>query len=356
MSNLVAPHLPPQSCNIEHHRKWQRIKILLAAAVFGLVAGMAGASMILGWIWPGFGGGDTWIMSRSVSSVSHDLLDDRVRVELEDRIGVVYRDLSTASGLSYLSQDKKIGEAFFVSSDGWMALYYPAYDGAYKNWRVFLKNGSSFNVQKVLRDSNSNLVYLKIAPSDQGAQFKVMNFGDSVKPLEDLFILNSNSWRHSSVISKTNHAFHLPHLDSAPSTAIEVNDNFEAGDIVVSTQGKMIGVISDSRFVLPSQYISGILPSILSAQKITYRTLGVQGWFSEEQPIIINNERTYGFAVARIFLDSSNLKAGDVILEIDGVVADSDNLWYNIIGNQSVKLKVLRKGKIIEINQDIKEI
>ncbi len=355
MSNISAPHLPVQSCNIEDHRKWQRIKILLAAAVFGLVAGMTGASIMLGWIWPGYGGGDTWIMSRSVSSVSRDLLSDQVRAELEDRIGIVYHDLSIASGLNYLSQDKKIGEAFFVSSDGWMALYYPGYDGTYKNWRVFLKNGTSYNVQKVLRDTNSNLVYLKIISTEQGAQFKVMSFGD-VKPQADLFVFNGSNWRHSLVVNKIDHSFHLPHIDSAPSTAIEINDNFEVGDIAINTQGKMIGVISEGRFVLPSQYISGILPGILSAQKITYRTLGTQGWFSDEQPIIINNERIFGYAVARIFLDSSKLKAGDVILEINGLVADSDNLWYNIIGNQSVKLKVLRKGKIIEINQDIKQI
>lgn len=351
----VPPHLPPPVCNIEDHRKWQRIKILLVSVVFGLLAGASGASMLLGWVWPGFGGGDVWISSSSVTNTSRDLLDTRARAELEDRIASVYRDISGTAGLSYLSPDKKIGEAIFVSSDGWLTLYYPNYNGDYKNWRVLLNNGHSFTVQKVLKDTNSNLVYLKITSDQFGAQFKVVNFGDEAKQLEDVYVYSHNSWHHTWITNKIAQSFHLPHLDSAPSTVVELNESFEAGDLVVGTQGKIVGLVSGGRYVLPGQYIANILPGILGMQKVTYRTLGTYGWFSAEQPIIVKNELTAGYAVARVFLDTSNLKAGDVVLEVNGQIADSDNLWYNIISNQNLKLKVLRKGKIIEFTQDVLE-
>ncbi|MFA6547459.1 MAG: S1C family serine protease [Candidatus Magasanikbacteria bacterium] len=351
--SIIPPHLPPPVCNIQDHHRWQRIKILLVAVVFGLLAGVTGASMLLGWIWPGFGGGNTWIMSSSVNNVSRDLLDAPTVAMLNDRVGSVYRDLSGVSGLSFLSPDKKIGDAVFVSSDGWLVLYYPNYSGDYKNWRVLLNSGHSFTVQKVLKDSNSNLVYLKINPEQAGSQFKVVNFSEDVKQLEDVYVYNNNTWHHTLVANKTAQSFHVPHLDSAPSTVIELSESFNEGDLAVDLQGKVVGMVSGGKYVLPSQYISNVLPGVLGTQKVTYRTLGTYGWFSEQQPIIVKNELIAGYAVSRVFLDNSKLKAGDIILEVSGQVVGSDNLWYNINNNQNLKLKVLRKGKIVEFTQDV---
>jgi len=354
MSN-IPPHLPAPVCNVGDYRKWQRIKMILAATVFGLMAGVTGASIVLGWVWPGFAGGDTWILSRNVSDFTRESIEDRVRIELDDRIGSVYRELSATAGVNYLNKDKKIGEAFFISSDGWMALYYPAFDGSYKNWRVLLKNGSSFVVQKVVRDVNSNLVYLKISPINQSAQFKVVNFGDSVNINEDIFVYNNSSWHHTWVVNKISKAAIVPHLDSAPTLTYEIGNGFNAGNLAVNSQGKVVGVVTQDQYVLPSSYVVGILPSILSVQKVVYPSLGVYGWFSEEQPIIIKNESTVGFVVTRV-MSGSNLKLGDVVLEINGTVVNAGNLWYNIISNQTVKLKVLRKGVVIELEQIIKQI
>jgi len=352
----MPPHLPAPSCNIENHHKWQRIKILLVAVFFGLLSGITGASMFFGWIWPGIGGGDALIGSRNISSVSHDSLEDRVRAELDDRVATVYRDLSNVNGVSYLSADKKIGQAVFVSSDGWMVFYYPNFDGSYRNWRVLLKNGSSLPVAKAIKDGNSNLVYFKISPTDVSAQFKVINFVDSLKSQQDVFVLDGNTWRHSIVIDEIANSFHLPHLDSAPSLVAELSDSFSAGNLAVDSQGKLLGVVTSDGYVLPSYYLSGILPTVLSGQKIIYPTLGIYGWFSQEQPILIKNEKISGFIVTRIFSSDNNLRVGDVIEEINGQVADANNLWYNIIGNKTVKLKVWRKDKIIEIVQTIKQI
>ncbi len=349
------PHLPPAACSIDQHRQWERIKLISIAVFFGLLAGITGASVILGWVWPGLGGGDSWILSRNIDTATREVLSDQVRVELEDRVGVVYRDLSSAAGFDYLNQDKKIGEAFVVSSDGWLVMYNFDFDNNFKNWRVLLKNGNAYNVQKVLRDTNSNLVYLKISSTDVGAQFKVMSFGDDVKNQSDVFVFNHGIWKRAIVLGKIARAFRPIHLDSAPSQAYELNQNFAAGDIVATAQGKIVGVVSIDNYVLPGQYFTNVLPGVLSMQKVAYRSLGAYGWFSEEQPIVYNDGKISGFAVTKIFGDSQ-LRVGDVILEINGQIVTPDNLWYNVINNQSVKLKVLRKDKNIEVVQIIKQI
>ena len=68
MPNLYPPHLPPPSCNLETHRRLRRLKILGAATFFGLIAGLTGASMMIAWIWPGYGGGDLWVVTEQTRS------------------------------------------------------------------------------------------------------------------------------------------------------------------------------------------------------------------------------------------------------------------------------------------------
>ncbi len=351
----VPPHIPSPSCNISAHKRWQNIKVLLLAVIFGLFAGFTGAAIMLGWIWPNLGGGENLIGVSDSAISAHDTLLDNVRSESEDRLGLVYRDVSASAGLNFLSADKKIGEAVFISSDGWMALYYPNFDGSYKNWKVLLKNGAYLGVQKVLYDHYTNLVYLKVSALSVGAQFKVANFNDQIKSGQDLFVHTSVNWRHTFFNDYSAQAFVYPHLDTAPSAVLKLNDNFEIGSWVIDGSGKFVGVVISGNNVLPNNYLTTILPTVLSNQKIIYRTLGVNGWFSLEQPIVVGSERLNGFAVAKIFT-AKELRVGDIIIQINGQLVSPDNLWYNIINNQSVKLQVWRKGKLIELVETTKQI
>lgn len=351
----VPPHIPSPSCNISAHKRWQNIKVLLLAVFFGLFSGFTGAAIMLGWIWPNLGGSESWIGVSDSSISAHDVLTDNVRSESEDRLGAVYRDVSVSAGLNFLSADKKIGEAVFISSDGWMALYYPNFDGNYKNWKVLLKNGAYLGVQKVLHDNYTNFIYLKVSATSAGAQFKVANFNNQIKSGQDLFAHTSVNWKHTFFSDYSAQAFVYPHLDTAPSVVLKLNDSFDSGSWVVDSSGKFVGVITGGNNVLPNNYITTILPTVLSAQKIVYRTLGVNGWFSLEQPIVAGSERLNGFAVAKV-LSAKELRVGDVILQVNGQLVSPDSLWYNIINNQSVKLQVWRKGKLIEIVENIKQI
>ena len=353
----IPPHIPAPSCDISAHKNWQNIKVILTAVLFGLFAGFTGAAIMLGWVWPNLNIGVNLTSTSGSTFSTRDNLADSVRAESEDRLGVVYRDLTTinTNGLSYLSNDKKIGEAVFISSDGWMALYMPNFDGNYKNWHVSLKNGSVYSVQKALRDSYSNIVFLKISSTQAGAQFKVANFNDELKKQEDLFVHSTVSWKHTFFVDYLNQAFVSPHLDSAPSVFVKTNDAFEKGDWVVDATGKFVGVVSDGALILPSRYISIVLPTVLSDQKINYRTLGVTGWFSTEQPIVVNNENLSGFVVAKV-ISATQLKVGDVIVQVNNQVVSMDSLWYNVTNSQSLKLQVWRKGKLIDLLETIKQI
>lgn len=339
---MHPPHLPPKTSNIEIHRLWQRLKILLAIVVFSLIAGMSGASMMLGWIWPRFAEGDSWITSYARQGLSRAQLEDRIREEVSSRIVTVHKGLSSLNGTNYLN--KKIGNGIMLSSDGWLALYQPNYDGNYKNIYVVTGDGRVWQPEKALLDKYSGILYVKIKDD----QFKVAGFNDENSVLDEVFIFHNSYWYHGSALYPSLN-YQIPHLDSAPLLSYSLNGSFNAGEVAINNQGRVVGFVTEKNLLLPSFYITRILPKVLSRQAPSYPSLGVDGWFGDEQTIISGKAKVQGFMVTNVWSASSLLRRGDVLLEINGRVVTPANLWYTINNSQTVNAKILRGGKILEL-------
>lgn len=349
------PHLPAPACEIKSHHNLQRIKLILAAAVFGLVAGISGASMVVGWIWPSLGNGDIYLESYNYTLLSRNQLSESLQVEAQQRVAQVYKDVSDSSGISYLSEQKRLGTAIIVTSDGWLTIYLPNYDGIYKNWRVLLYNGTVYSVKQVVRDLRSNYVYLKL-DTHADAQFKVVTFADNVKAGDDVYAYSSGVWKRNIVQDKVYKPLTAVHLDTAANYGFLLANPVVTGAVVLNNQGRVAGVIAENGLLITGEQVNRVLPYILRAQKATYLSLGVEGWYSEENPILNKTEKINGFAVARVLSKISKLRVGDIILEINGQVVNSETMWYNISGNNSVKVKILRKGKMVELETSVVEL
>lgn len=352
---VIPPHLPPPSCSIKGHHQWQRLKILSAAALFGLVAGVSGASMVLGWIWPGYGGGDIWSVSVNRSAFSRGQLEERTRLEMSERIVAVYGVASGNGGASYFNPKDKLADAVMVSSDGWLAMYFSMVRSDYKNWRALLPDGSVYGLSKVLPDRYSGLVYLKLAPSATaagGRQFKVASFAEKITPLDEIFAYQDQNWRYGWVQYPVWSTTGRAHLDSVSDLSYALNGPFSPGAVVIGAGGRVAGFVNSEGALLPNFYLTRILPGVLSRQVISYPSLGVEGWNSSEQAVVIGNEKISGFVVSRVWSSAGKLLRGDVILEINGYVATADNLWYNL-SNRSVHLKVWRNGKVMEFESKV---
>ena len=339
---MLPPHLPPKSCDIENHHRWRRLKILLVAVAFGLIAGMSGASVMLGWIWPRFADGEAWITSYTRPSLSRAQLENHVRAEISTRIAAVYKGVAGAGGVSYLN--KKIGDGIIVSSDGWLAMYAPNYDGSYRNMQVMTSDGKVEPPSSALFDKYSGVLFLKI----KDRQFKVVSFTDNVLASDDLFVFQDSYWYHGFILYPF-FGGQVPHFDSAPLQFYSLSGSFGAGKVAINNQGRVAGFVTEKNLLLPSFYVARILPDILSRQIVSYPSLGADGWFSDEQPIVFNKEKIKGFYVASVWSPASALRKGDVLLAVNGRVVAPDNLWYIINDNQSVDAKVLRGGKEIQL-------
>jgi hypothetical protein len=337
--------------------------MIFGVVFLGLFAGLTGGIMALGWIWPNYGGGDTWIVSQTRIDTSRVSLEEIVRKESADKIFAVYSNYSTLEGMNYLADEHKISDAVVVGSDGWLAMRLqqkpPVFYSA--RWRAISSGGTIYKVEKHLFDPYAKVSYIKISLLENGtegpgqamAQFKVANFEDTTGPFDEVFVFEKGEWRYSRVGYTT--MIESPvsgRLDSAPWRLYGLDGNYSDGSIVINRKGRVVGFVSGANRFAPSSYLSGILSSVLSKEKIEYPSFGVMGWFSVEQPVYDKKGQAQGFAVAGIWNKNSKLRKGDVIIEINGQIVRDEKLWYNI-GAEEVKLTVLRSGKIIELTNAV---
>ncbi len=354
----ISPHLPSPVCNIVNHKKWLRLKLIAAAAAFGLLAGVSGAAIMIGWIWTGYGGGDVWIVSQGRPAMPRAQLEEKIKREISERIIYVYNGLAGAGGVGYFDAQAKVGEAIMISSDGWAALSLPEWNGNYRGWRALSADGAVYEISKGLRDRHAGVAYLKVSPlkagDSPGSQFKVVSFADDIRPGDEVFVFRQGSWQDNAIGPKIYSPRQAVHLDTAPSALYALRDAAPAGSIVINNQGRIVGLAGKDGLLLPAVYLTNIMPGVLSAQKIIYRSLGVDGWSSEEQPLVVNHERISGFIVQRAWGQGTLLRRGDIILEINGQIAAADKLWYNM-KNETARLKVWRNGKALEMESKVLE-
>lgn len=324
------------------------MKILGIVVVFGILAGMSGSAMMLGWIWPSVEP-SAWVSQYTRPGFSKDQLEDRVASEAVSKILSVHRGTIGSGAVNSLS--KKIGDALVIGSDGWLALYFPSYAGDFKNLNALSSSGTVFQPVSAVFDKYTGILYLKL---DSG-QFKIFGFGNDLANLDDVFVYQ-DYWRHAVVVNREYSAISMPHLDASPILAFELDQQFAPGSIAINNQGRIVGLISGRGLLLPSAYITNVMPQVLSKKTISYLSLAVEGWFSDEQPIIRQDEKIGGFMVAKVLNQGNLIKKGDVILEIEGRVVTPENLWYNILNNKTFKTKVLRNGKEIELELKTSEI
>jgi len=358
----VPPHLPPPACNVAAHQSWQRLKVLVIGVLFGLLAGIAGASVVLAWIWPGYGGGDTWIVAQQNRVAnSQNQLDSRARAEITEKIISVYNVGDSGDSFSLRAQNK-LGDALILSSDGWLVLFTKSSIANFRNWRVLTSVGSVFELENALSDPRTGLVFLKVSLSEDvdrqraSGQFKVVSFADNIDINNELYIWQDGNWQYSWTTGIKNGEFGLPQLDAGPHLAYSLRYNFSLGSVAINNQGRVVGLVTSDGSLLPLYYITRLMSPVLEKQKVTYRTLGVSGWFDSEQPIVVKNERQPGFYVSSVLNRKSTLRVGDVVTAVDGKVVVGADLWYDISGKSTVKLQVLRSGKTVELNATVLDI
>lgn len=355
---MIPPHLPKPSCSIAAHQRWLGIRVVIFGSLFGLISGVTGAIIVIGWIWPNYGGGDTWVVSQNHTTASSASLDETISRDSSDRVFTIYKTISKINDLDYLAAENKLGEAVVISSDGWLVLAVENKNALVNTTkaRALGSDGTIYAVQKTIFDPYAKILYIKIDPINQkvgaspATQFRVALFEESIAPYDQIFIRDNNEWRQKLIGQKQSDT--AVHLDGAPGYAYSVDGKFSVGTVAINSRGRVVGLIDSSGRLSPSIFVTRVMSSVLGQQKISYPTFGVSGWSSGDATAIVSSSAVSGFAVDNVWNKKSKLKKGDVIMEINGQIVRDETLWYNISGKQAT-LTVWRGGAAMDLTADI---
>lgn len=353
----LAPHLPPPTCNIEHHHRMQRLKVLLVATVFGVCAGLSGAAMLVGWIWPTLGEGDAWVTSRSTSVRNRELLQDRVAALVQDTVFTFYSRASALGDANALSLGTPIGSGVGVLSQGWLVATLPLGSRA-TDLVVVGSDGLSYAVTEISNVKTAGISLVRIArESSDGtvrAQDQIhtvaLGNGDISAPF-DVALYSGGRWSASTIVDAELPLSTEAHTLGAPLFGYRLSDPVADGTWVFDGNGRLLGRMNKS-MVVPLLENAQTLGQLVSGNPSTRPGLGVVGWYSEERPIIVSGQRMSGFYVSRADQKTTTIKKGDILLTINGI-ALTPSWWGTFSESGTVRVTLLRAGKTMEVSASV---
>jgi hypothetical protein len=356
---MFPPHLPPPFSDIARHRQWERLKLILVSSTFGVIAGLSGAAMLVGWVWPSVINNDDYLFNSNAISAPREQIRLRAQNKIVDKMFSVYQKSTALSKANYFSESDRVGEGVMSVTSGWLVMYNPKFDGKISGWLAVAENGSIYSVAKSLFDKRSGVVYLKIEPrvvkpGVTNEQFKVATFSEALKQYDELFVFQDGRWNSTMTTGQVS-ATEVSHLDSASSYIYNLVDSFKDGSVVIDVSGNMVGFVVHGSAALSLVNENYFLNGINEKTQIVYPSLGVEGWYGDEKLIIINEEKISGFIVSRVLGNRQIFQKGDIILEINGRPMNRENLWSNI-NEQRVRISLLRNGEIVENQVSIIEL
>ncbi len=356
---MFPPHPPPPSSSVARHRQMERIKVIVVSAAFGILAGLSGGAIFVGWVWPSIVGDESYFLGRSSFTAPREQLQLRAQNKINSQIFILYSKATTVGKVSYFSESDRLADGVASVTSGWLIVYLPNFDGRTKDWVAVADNGSLYSVVKSLADKRTGLVYIKVEPKVKNPgiseeQIKVATFSDGLEQYDEVFVLQNGRW-HSTMTSGKVASSENSHLDTASPYLYNLTDDFKDGSIAIDVSGNVVGFIVNKSAVMSLVNESYFLNGIDDKKQITYPSLGVEGWFSDEKLLIINEEKISGFIVAKVVGNKQFFQKGDIILEINGRSATRENLWYNI-ASERARISVWRNGTVIENQVQVLEL
>lgn len=346
------PHLPNPSVSVDLHRRVGYFKLFLALTVVALVAGLSGAAMLLGWVWPYVGVGNFNAPNLRVA-VSHSRLDETMRHDLDNTVLNVYNGVTSAGGVETLSSENLIGSAVVVGSDGWLALYHSGAVVSVKNWRAISLSGARWRVTSAIPDARSGLLYLKVEREGVRAlPLRPVVFARWRDSADETFFWDGGVWHSAFIEGQRAHALTRPHLDSAPATEYILSVGVPPGAVVVNQSGALVGLGKGGLSMLPAEYVNRVWVSVREAGKAVYPTLGLEGWFTDEAPVFVNSQAVPGFFITHVFSSTTTLQRGDIITLLNGEAVSAAD-WWDALATPAVRVTVRRASSTLELTAPV---
>jgi len=374
------------------------IGLVILSLVFGFVGGIFSVKYYPNIVefFPGF---FSEINSSSGSNRSSPVITTKVSTgEQEAVINVVNQ--SIASVVSILAKGKvslpefpsfsqeiiAAGSGFIVSSDGMILTNRHVVQYEDIEYTVILQDGQKYEAQVLARDPVQDLAVLKIRKTG----LKPLSLGDSgnLQIGQTVIAIGNALGEFQNTVSvgvvsglsreiTAGGGGTIETIEEVIQTDAAINQGNSGGPLL-NLSGQIIGVntavasgAENIGFALPINKAKKAIKDVKEKGKITYPFLGVSYRLINETlqatynlpasygAWVIRGEETEPAIIPNSGADKAGVKENDIILEIDGKrITEQNSLSKMILANEvgdKIKLKILRKGKIIETTAELGE-
>ncbi|MDR0466205.1 MAG: Do family serine endopeptidase, partial [Deltaproteobacteria bacterium] len=273
-------------------------------------------------------------------------------------------------------KQRSLGSGFIISEDGYLVTNYHVVADA-DVIRINFQGSSPKNESVVAKligsDEETDLALLKVDVKDK---LPFLKFGDSDALQVGAWVLaigNPFGLDHTvtaGILSAKGRNIHSGPFDNFLQTDASINPGNSGGPLI-NMQGEVVGIntaiIASGQgigFAIPSGMASKIVAQIKDGKKIRRGWIGVTIQDVDQNSAkALGLDKTRGALIGSVMpgepADKAGVKAGDVILSVDGKdIDDSNSLLRTIAGKQpgaEIKIIVWRDGKARELNLTLGE-
>jgi len=259
-------------------------------------------------------------------------------------------------------KQNSLGSGFIISADGYIFTNNHVVEKADKI-KVKLSDGREYDGEVKGKDANTDIALIKIKPS---SPLKAVTFGDSdqIRTGDWVFAIgNPFGLDHTltaGIISAKGRVIGSGPYDNFLQTDASINPGNSGGPLF-NLKGEVIGIntaiVAQGQgigFAIPINMAKVLLPDLKGKGYVTRGWLGVSSQdVTEDIAKNLQLKEVKGALVSHVFegepADKGGIKAGDVILNIDGkVVNNTRDLLMTIAGlpvGKKAQIKVWREGK-----------
>ncbi|MDY0225242.1 MAG: DegQ family serine endoprotease [Desulfomicrobium apsheronum] len=267
-------------------------------------------------------------------------------------------------------EQRSLGSGFVFSADGYIVTNNHVIEGADSikvNLQVDKNGDRSYDAEVIGTDKETDLALLKIK-TDKPLPFLIFGDSDALRVGQWVMAIgNPFGLDHTvtaGIVSAKGRTIGAGPYDNFIQTDASINPGNSGGPLI-NMDGQVIGI--NTAIVASGQGIGFAIPSHLARQVIEQlkeHKIVKRGWLGVSiQDVDENSAKALGLDVARGALVSSvtagdpaekaGIKAGDVIVAVDGVsVADAGDLTRKIgdlLPGVKIDLSVWREGKTVKI-------
>ncbi|MFH1947282.1 MAG: S1C family serine protease [Candidatus Magasanikbacteria bacterium] len=345
------PHLPPRACRVDTHHRLQSLKWTIFLIFVAFISGTAAALSTVAWLTPVFiESGSYYPTVRDISSVNTSQPDINFQHQVDQKVIRIY-DQTKKVDKAFYNKNSLLFNASILSSDGWVLAYYPNYvKGLENKWEAVDNQGLYYSVEKVVQDSVSDLLFIKIV----GQGFRINSFSDwsELGAGHNYWAIGRSGWREVSLDDLVVTGVAKDYAIWRPQNFHSLWQNTEEGTLLYNSQGAFVGVVDDENLLRPAWLVEGRLGALLDSDSISYLGLPWRGYMVAGVEFEGKWKKMTGFYIteAGSSQTTSTVTYGDVIFKINNSLVDEDFLAAQLYSTPDpLVVSVWRDGKELEI-------